>query len=227
MLIKFGSIVTDGRGKLGGHVYSKNRGGAYVRTNAIPSNPQTQYQQAGRGRLGGLSQAWSGLTLQEIEAWNAAAPDFPRTNVFGDTKLLSGKNLFVGLNYMLLLVGESRIDSPPAPSSIEVPTDLEVDQPDYSQGAEKWEIIPTTTGTVEHLVVEATAPLTAGTSYFRNRFRVIQIEDNFSSGPVDVLDAYTDRFGTPTTGKRVAFRVFSVNDSGQKSPGFQESVVIQ
>ena len=39
MKIKFGSEVVDGRGKIGGHVYSKNKGGAYKRTKVTPSNP--------------------------------------------------------------------------------------------------------------------------------------------------------------------------------------------
>jgi len=46
MKMKFGAIVVDGRGKIGGHVASKNRGGAYLRTKVTPSNPQTGYQAA-------------------------------------------------------------------------------------------------------------------------------------------------------------------------------------
>jgi len=33
----FGAIVVDGRGKLGGHVASKNRHGSYFRTKVSPS----------------------------------------------------------------------------------------------------------------------------------------------------------------------------------------------
>lgn len=226
MLIKFGSIVTDGRGKLGGHVYSKNRGGAYVRTNAIPSNPQTSHQQAGRGRLGTLSQQWSTLTASQIAAWNAAAPDFPRTNVFGDKKLLSGKNLFVGINYMLLLVGESVSSTPPVPSEVEVATDLNISQPVTTSGSEAFEIEPTVTGAIDHLVIEATAPMTAGTSYFKNKLRVIKVEDSYSTGEIDVWGEYVARFGEPVSGKRIGIRVFGVNNSGQKSPGFSSSIVV-
>ena len=43
-IIKFGMMMTDARGKLGGHVLSKNRGGNYVRTNNVPSNPQSNFQ---------------------------------------------------------------------------------------------------------------------------------------------------------------------------------------
>jgi len=39
----FGAIVVDGRGKLGGHVASKNRHGSYFRTKVSPSQPASQY----------------------------------------------------------------------------------------------------------------------------------------------------------------------------------------
>ena len=39
--IKFGMMMTDASGKLGGQVFSKNRGGSYVRTKVTPTNPQT------------------------------------------------------------------------------------------------------------------------------------------------------------------------------------------
>lgn len=223
MLIKFGSIVTDGRGKLGGHVYSKNRGGSYVRTNAVPDNPQTSFQQAGRARTGGLSQAWSGLTQAEIAAWNGAVGNFKRTNVFGDSKELSGKNLFVSLNYMALLVDESRMDSPPSPQDVETPTNLEIPK----VGASDWKIDVTLSGKADHLVIRATPPMTAGTNYFKNRLRIIQIEDAQDSGKIDVLDAYEERFGTPTEGQRVGFEIFAVTETGQKSPVFRQSTIVE
>lgn len=43
--IKFGMMMTDARGKLGGQVFSKNRSGSYVRTKVTPVNPQTTTQQ--------------------------------------------------------------------------------------------------------------------------------------------------------------------------------------
>lgn len=226
MLIKWGALVTDGRGKLGGHVASKNRGGNYLRTNVVPSNPQTDHQQAGRARLGGLSQEWSGLNAEQIQAWNAAVQDFPRKNIFGDTKLLNGKNLFVGLNYMRLLTDQGVMNNPPAPGEISIPTDLSVAQIDTAGSSPKWELTLSLNEQAENVVIEATAPLTPGTGYFKNRFRVIDTTTNQSSGTVDVYDAYVERFGVPPTGKRVAFRFYTVNSAGQKSPGIQESIVL-
>jgi len=41
----FGAIVVDGRGKLGGHVASKNRHGSYFRTKVSQANQQVSIAQ--------------------------------------------------------------------------------------------------------------------------------------------------------------------------------------
>lgn len=57
MKIKWGMMMTDGRGKLGGQVASKNRAGAYVRTKVTPVNPRTTQQQAIRTLFGSIASA--------------------------------------------------------------------------------------------------------------------------------------------------------------------------
>src|SRR4051812_170938 len=84
MKVKFGSLVVDGRGKIGGHVLSKNRGGAYMRTKVTPINPQTADQSTVRGTLTSLSQSWRALTQNQITAWNNAVQNFQSTDIFGD-----------------------------------------------------------------------------------------------------------------------------------------------
>lgn len=222
MLIKFGSIVTAGRGKLGGHVYSRNRAGAYVRTNITPSNPQTSFQQAGRAILTQLSQAWSALSASQIKAWNAAVGSFERTNVFGDSKKLSGKNLFVSLNKNLNQVGATTLDDPPLPTALVVPTDLTIDQP----AAGKFDITPELSADVNHLVVEATPGLSPGQSFVKNSLRVLMTTPATKATAIDIDAEYTARYGTPQSGARISIGVYTVNDSGQRSPHFVSSIVI-
>src|SRR5690625_5217983 len=113
MLIKFGSIVVDGRGKLGGQVYSKNKSGNYVRNNAIPTNPRTTHQMASRALLSEVSRDWSALTEEQRNAWDSATEEFKRTNAFGDRTKLSGKNLYSSINKNLLQVGADKVQLPP------------------------------------------------------------------------------------------------------------------
>lgn len=93
MKTKFGAIIVDGRGKIGGHVASKNRGGAYLRTKVTPANAQTSAQNQVRNLFTSLTQGWRGLTQAQRDAWNAAVLDYSRTDIFGDIRNPSGINL--------------------------------------------------------------------------------------------------------------------------------------
>ena len=116
--MKFGAIVTDGRGKIGGHVASKNRGGAYLRTKVTPVNGQTTAQTSIRNRFTNLSQGWRGLTADERNAWNAAVADYARTDIFGDLHQPTGFNLYQRLNNNLVTIGEASISTPPLPRQL-------------------------------------------------------------------------------------------------------------
>jgi hypothetical protein len=94
MKIKFSGIgVVDGRGKLNGTVFSRNRSGAIARVKVTPINPNTAAQAAARSLLASLSQGWRGLSQAAILQWNNAVSDYQTTDVFGDLRTPTGKNL--------------------------------------------------------------------------------------------------------------------------------------
>jgi len=225
MLIKFGSIVTRGSGKLGGHVYSTNRGGAYVRTNQTPSNPQTSFQQSGRAVFTGLTQGWSALTESERTSWNQATSSFPVTDRFGDSRELSGKGLYISLNKELILTGQTPLDIAPSPAPILVASDLNVVL-FITDGTLTIQVPSLNSGTA--LVVSTSGAVSNGTSFVKNKLRVLfpalvpQVQV-----PEDNYTAYVDRFGTPTIGQKVFFSVYTVNASGQRSPSFTQAFIVE
>ena len=64
--IKMTAIVADMRNKLNGSVFSRNRGGAYIRTKVTPINPQTAAQVQARSLLTSLSQGFRSLSQAQI-----------------------------------------------------------------------------------------------------------------------------------------------------------------
>ena len=122
--IKTSDFVVDVRGKTAGTVYSRNRGGNYRKALTKPLNPQTTYQINARSILTNWAQAFRGLTQAEIDAWNAASLDFPKSNRVADRIYLSGENLYIRCNTNLQLVGGTPITAPPLPTSIPSMTDL-------------------------------------------------------------------------------------------------------
>lgn len=212
MKIKFGAIVTDGRGKLGGHVLAKNRSGNYMRTKVTPVNPQTTYQQAQRAALGTLSSGWSGLTGAQRAAWDGAVGDFQKTDIFGDLKSPTGKNLYTGLNRNLLNAGQSILTTPPSPASI---PNLTIDAADYSLAGTSFDIDTTGTATSSFVQAWATPPLSAGTTFVKNRIRLLESIAGGVDATLDIYASYLARFGAPPVGSNVYVAIRVVNAGGE------------
>lgn len=227
MKMKFGAIVTDGRGKIGGHVASKNRAGAYLRTKVSPVNPQTGYQLGVRNRFTGLSQSWRGLTQAQRDAWNGAVGDYARTNIFGDLHNPTGFNLFQRLNNNLLLIGESMINTPPLPSAVGevIASELTAESGTESLSLTLSGAVPAGT----NVKVFATSPQSAGKSFVKSEYRLIDVLAPAATTPVDLLTAYQDKFGsTGEAGQKIFVKIEAVNAStGQVGTPSEVSAIVE
>lgn len=214
--IKFGMIVTDGRGKLGGQVFSKNRSGSYIRTKVTPVNPQTTVQQLVRASFGALSQAWSGLGANTIKQWNEAVSSWSKTDIFGDLRNPTGKNLYVRLNQQLSVSLQPGITTPPA-------------KLEMVQGIVTQAIVDATANTINftgiysggdaNIMVFATPPLSAGTSYVKNQLRAIYPTLASSFDDAVCYSQYELKFGTsPDATQNIKFGIKYVLPNGQVSP---------
>lgn len=214
--IKFGMMMTDARGKLGGQVFSKNRSGAYVRTKVTPVNPRSISQQANRSLLGSLSSLWSGLTDVQRNAWNGSVETWQKTNVFGDLQKPTGKNLFTSLNKVRKALFPALELQELPPIKIELPVvivrtgDYDSSTSDFSLNIERPE-----EGTV-NVRVRATGIVSPGTTYVKNLLR--QIGTSFTvvyNTPLFISAAYGAVFGLLPVGAVVYVEVTPVASNGQ------------
>jgi len=101
-LIKLGGGITDIRGKMGGNVFRRNKGGNYMRANVKPCNPRSPLQNQRRAHMAYLTKAWSNiLTAQERTDWIAYAAGTSWTNKLGETITINGLAAFLRLNAIL------------------------------------------------------------------------------------------------------------------------------
>lgn len=225
MKTKFGAIIVDGRGKLGGHVASKNRSGAYLRTKVTPSNAQTVFQNAVRAIFTLLSQAWRGLTQGERDAWSAAVPDYAKTNIFGDLVNPSGSNLFQRLNNNLLSVGEAQITTPPLPDAVGA---CIITSATNAVGAATMTLVfdgPVPANTT--VKVFATAPMSAGKSFVKSEYRQIGTMPAAEASPFTVKTLYLAKFGTQgAVGQKIYFKLLPINiTTGQAGAASSAAIV--
>lgn len=221
--IKWGMIVTDGRGKLGGQVFSKNRSGAYIRTKVTPSNPRTPDQMAGRGILGSLSASWSGLTDEQRRAWNNAVEEWQKTDIFGDSRKPTGKNLFTGINKEIEQSGGTRILVPPV--KVVMP-ELPALEPTIKLSTEEFGLGITNVPAGFTLQVSATAQLSKGTTFVKDKLRVIGYVPAGAVDANDLFGYYVDKFGTPTAGANIHVAVKLVATTGQAGVRVSEKVEV-
>lgn len=226
MKTKFGALMIDGRGKIGGHVASKNRAGNYLRTKVTPVNPQSTYQSAVRNRLTSLSQGWRGLTQAQRSAWNAAVSDYAKTDIFGDLRNPSGFNLYQRLNNNLLNVGAAQIATPPIPSSVDAFTSFTLAA---AAGAN------TITATFAPAIAAdmavkcfATAPQSAGKSFVKSEYRQIGVLDNGDVSPFALTALYNAKFGSVgAAGQKIYVKLVQVNNTtGQEGTPIVASAIV-
>lgn len=202
--------IVDGRGKLGGHVATKAKGGATIRTKVSPANPQTAAQQNARNRLGTNSQAWRDLSESDRQSWISAAPNFPQVKN-GRTFLLSGSMLYNMFNNNLLFIGQSPISVAPLPEAI---PDLAITglASDVSSSTFTITSDDATVPMGFSLVILAIAPTSPGRYNLSNRFRFIGLA-TLAMNTDNMFTEYTAKFGSLVAGQKVAVRGYLISET--------------
>lgn len=220
------AIVADLRNKLNGTVFAKNRYGLYARTKVTPVNPQTTYQQTNRAVLGNNSSAWRGLTQDQRNAWIAAAPNFPVTDIFGNVHNLSGQALYVKLNNNLVNAGQSLLTLPPTPVAMPSITLLSVTA-DVSDTTIGLTFDAASAGAGFTPLFYATPLIIASKLYVKNRLRLLGTA-TITTSAADIYSIWNARFGTLIAGQRITVNFVVVsNTTGQMStPSNATTIVI-
>lgn len=111
--IKFGNGWADARGKVGGVIYSKNKGGSYAKNYTKPANPKTPKQVAQRNIFAYVSSNWRMLTDGQRNSWNSAASQVPVSNKVGEKIHLTGAQYFNKQNIDLFVSGSATLATSP------------------------------------------------------------------------------------------------------------------
>jgi len=225
-LIQMGPNITGIRNSVAGQTFSQNKGGAYTKAKPIPTNPRTAAQQLVRANFAANSKQWSGaLTDAERAAWTFFAQNNPYTNVFGQSKQLSGMSMMMKLNQVLTQIGEDFL--PVAPSDLSVPTLATATGLQATlDGGNNWDtfVVDTDAQTVvagAKYYVFATPFLAAGKSAGQSDYRWLgAVAAVAAATSFDIQALWEAVFGTLTkSGGHVSVLVATVNvDTGALTP---------
>ena len=92
-------VISAGSGSIAGLTMSHNRGGMYLRSRAVPTNPNSTEQQAVRNAMSFLAAYWRNtLTELQRDAWTVYGANTAMVNKLGAQVFLTGQQQFIRTN---------------------------------------------------------------------------------------------------------------------------------
>ena len=204
-------------GSAKGVTAAKTRGRKYIRNRGYGGATRTAYQSSVKSVFKQLSQAWHGLTNEQILAWNAAANTAQGKSVLGSKSKISGANLFLRLNYWVVYCGGNMLTTPPALSGVDAPASAAVV---ISSSAMTFTLasIPDSVTNLK-LIIQASEPQSNGIT--RAYSKAAAFDDPYTpvATAIDIKAKYDAKCGAPSAGlPKVFFKYFYVNTAtGEKS----------
>lgn len=109
-LVKYGPVVSDVRGSIGGTVFSRSRAGAFARIRTKPVFTPTAERDRYQSIMAWVYGYWHDtLTNAQRIAWNTLGDNTDFTNALGDTYHPSGYNLFLRTNALARRILEATV----------------------------------------------------------------------------------------------------------------------
>lgn len=225
--ILLGATLGDARGSVGGVTYTKGRFGAVLRQKVSPVQPRGAVVLTNRGLFAGLAKRWFGtLTDAQRLGWIALAAANPRTNVFGNSIILTGLQMYIGLNRNIQQVGAAVIDAPPPNLDVDGLTTLTA-TPNGTLSTFSIAFTPTPTPGSHHLIIEASMQVNAGRSFVSSFYRFIQFFPDPQTSPVTIFTNYTGIWGALRIGQRITVRAsLKRSDTGASSVPIVDTAIV-
>jgi hypothetical protein len=208
-------------GSYQGVTSSRNRYGQYLRTRAIPVNPNSTQQQVVRARLSVNAAAWRALTDAQRAGWEDLATQMVRTDSLGQSYHLNGFGAYCSVNGNRLAAGDAVVADAPA---LVTPSTITTGTLTLTAAAFSLAYTPTPLSAGQRLMAYCSPQRAAGVS-FEADYRLVIVGAAAGASPLVITAAYTTRFGVPVVGNRV-FLSLHVYQSGFRSGPFGLSQVV-
>jgi len=220
--LKLGAMLGDARNAIGGMVFSKNQFGAYARQKVSPVQPRSIKQAAVRSGVQDLATKWANqLTAAQRAGWIALASVNPVVDVFGDSQILTGLQMFVRVNRNLIKAGQDYRANPPANQDVDALSTLTVAASVATQ-AITLTFTPTPIGALNKLLEWATPALPKGRAYHENFYKFLAASAANAPTGVDIGPAWVLRFGAMQLGQQIGVKCRLLNvDTGAESAALQ------
>lgn len=224
-LIKFGAVITDSRGSIGGHTFKGTGYGPIWTLRALPAKGTNRKQSAIRANFSALTKRWWGiLDSTQRDAWRALGAANPTTNRWGDEYALTGLAYFVKLNQRLFTAGLTQIDDAPSDQTVAslLTATLAVTAP--SSATLTFTTSPVVADHVLYLF--GTREQSPGAENFDGKFFFLLTSATSATSPLSLSSAWLSNIGRLTSGRQYAVRAHLLNTENAALSPFIESTII-
>lgn len=224
-LIKFGAVIVDSRGSVGGTTFKNTRAGLVMQRKATPIRTLNHLTSINRSRLAELSKNWfKDLDVSQRDDWRALAAANPLPNTWGDEFPLSGIAFFIRTNLTLQTVGEAKIFDAPANQDVTALATLTLSVTAPNNAEIAFTATPTPADHV--LLVNATLKLSPGVNNFTDKFFFLDHGGAGETSPFDLASAWADHVGDFKAGALYAVQATLVNTvNGARSAPLVSNVI--
>lgn len=222
--IKFGAIVTDMRGKLGGHVFQKGNQSRVMKTNQNPRKTITAANMATGSFVNAARTRWLAFGENSKERWSNTARNFQYSSTFGDKITYNGFQFYMKLNTLLLRAGFPVLDSPVGLNPVSAPPLVASWVMNISAQTFESSISGSYSG--RRAVVECSWSKSYRQSPAASTFHYLKNLYTFSGDGPGNFAAFLINFGAPAITDTLFVRYCLVNSSGFRSEWFVSQVTI-
>ena len=216
-------LTSPSSGSIAGTTYSHGRAGQYTRNRRSPCQPVGSGRRGViRAAFGAASSAWAALGATVQAAWSSYAAGHPYTDSLGQSIKLTGHQMYVAINAMLINCG--------AVQSAAIPVSDTVFSAQFTAftavHAGAISITPSGLGGVtDYLLLAFSAPQSGGRGYCKTFWQYGNAAGN-SVTPVVLTTGYKAQFGDVAAGQRIFYRLTPVNQYGVRGTSNQGFIVV-
>lgn len=214
-------LVPPQSGSLAGQTASHNRFGQYMRTRAIPVNPNTTQQGVVRARLAANAAAWRTLTSAQRAGWTDLGLSMTRSDSLGSSYNCTGFMAYCSVNNNNVMAGNATVADAPA---LTTPATILTAVITLTAAALSVAYTVTPLAAGSRLCSFVSPQRSAGRS-FEADYRLLAVSAAAAASPANLYAAYVAKFGVPVVGNRIFFSFTTYLTGFQSGPLVTSAVV--
>ena len=209
-IVKYGTVVIELKGSVGGNVFQKCGQSLSMRTKSTQRVNQSNASFLTRNNMRVLSSTWRGLTVAQRNSFITNASTYPTYDSWHNPIILSGYQMYIYINRRMQLAGFALVSTCPVYAAAAGYISFRAIY--HKTGANFNQTIAVAIPATVKLLVYISDALPVSTIHFPSNMRCIGSMSNLPVGVYNLFPLINAAFRVnPSIGQKFAYKVYAVN----------------